>query len=382
LGEGISSLEGVVKEKVDPLRMPSLFDPSFYFGRKVFITGHTGFKGAWLCLWLHQLGAKVTGYALPPPTEPSLFELCGIGSLVHSVIADVRDANSLKERMAEAEPEIVIHMAAQPLVRDAYEMPVDTYAVNVMGTVNVLEAVRTCDSVKAVVIVTTDKCYEERDLASGFKESDPLGGVDPYSSSKACSEIVTAAYRRSFFGGGKFANHEAAIASARAGNVIGGGDWARDRLVPDFLRALDRGETVKIRSPKAIRPWQHVLEPLSGYLGLAEYLYKHGGAYAEGWNFGPSDEDARTVRWIVERLVAASPGSRWECDPGPQPHEAYFLKLDSSKARARLGWEPRWRLETALEKTIEWHTDWRRGKDMRAVSLAQITEYAPAEPTP
>jgi CDP-glucose 4,6-dehydratase len=263
-------LEGVVKEKADPLPMSPLFDPSFYFGRKVFVTGHTGFKGSWLCLWLYQLGARVTGYALDSPTEPNLFNLCGIGNLVYSVIADVRDGNSLKERMAETKPEIVIHMAAQPLVRDSYEMPVDTYAVNVMGTVNVLEAVRSCDSVKAVVIVTTDKCYENRDWALGYKENEPLGGADPYSSSKACSEIVTAAYRCSFFGGGKFAKHRAAIASARAGNVIGGGDWARDRLVPDFLRALDRGETVKIRSPKAIRPWQHVLEPLSGYLRLAE----------------------------------------------------------------------------------------------------------------
>jgi CDP-glucose 4,6-dehydratase len=361
--------------------MPEMFDTSFYSGRKVFVTGHTGFKGAWLCLWLHQLGAKVTGYALPPPTEPNLFELCGIGTLVHSVIADVRDGNSLKERISEAQPAIVIHMAAQSLVRDSYEIPVDTYAVNVMGTINILEAVRSCDSVKAVVVVTTDKCYGERNMASGFKESDPLGGADPYSSSKACSEIVTAAYRRSFFGGGKFAKHKAAIATARAGNVIGGGDWARDRLVPDFLRALDRGETVKIRSPKAIRPWQHVLEPLSGYLRLAECLCKNGSAYAEGWNFGPADEDARTVNWIVERLVASSPGAAWESDPGPQPHEAHFLKLDSSKARARLGWEPRWRLATALEKTIEWHTRWRRGKDMRAVSLAQIAEYVTLEPT-
>ena len=359
-----------------------MFDPSFYFGRKVFVTGHTGFEGSWLCLWLHRLGANVTGYALPPPTEPSLFELCGIELLVHSVVADVRDGNSLKERMAEAEPEIVIHMAAQPLVRDSYEMPVDTYAVNVMGTVNVLEAVRSCASVKAVVVVTTDKCYEERNPASGFKESDPLGGADPYSSSKACSEIVTAAYRRSFFGAEKFAKHPAAIASARAGNVIGGGDWSRDRLVPDFLRALDRGEMLRIRSPKAIRPWQHVLEPLSGYLKLAECLYTKGGAYSEGWNFGPADEDARTVSWVVERLVAASPGATWECDPGPQPHEAHYLKLDSGKAHARLGWKPRWRLETALEKTLEWRTAWRQGKEMASVSRAQIAEYAEWEPTP
>lgn len=371
-----------MKDKADSLPMSSLFDPSFYFGRKVFVTGHTGFKGSWLCLWLHHLGATVTGYALDPPTEPNLFDLCGIGSLVHSVVADVRNGDLLKERMAEASPEIVIHMAAQPLVRDSYEMPVATYAVNVMGTVNVLEAVRSCDSVRAVVIVTTDKCYENREEASGYKESDPLGGVDPYSSSKACSEIVTAAYRRSFFGEGDFAKHKAAIASARAGNVIGGGDWARGRLVPDFFRALDRREMLRIRSPQAVRPWQHVLEPLSGYLKLAECLYTEGNAYAEGWNFGPAEEDAQSVRWIVERLVAASPGATWECERGPQPHEAHFLNLDSGKARARLGWKPHWRLETALDKTLDWHADWRQGKDMRAVSLAQIDEYVTLETTP
>lgn len=373
-------MEAVVKGGGSPSPLSCLSDPYFFNGRRIFITGHTGFKGAWLSLWLHRLGAAVTGYALDPPTVPSLFDLCGNGNLVHSVIADVRDGDSLRERMAEAGPEIVIHMAAQPLVRDSYDMPVDTYAINVMGTVNVLEAVRACGSVRAVVIVTSDKCYENREGTSGFKESDPLGGTDPYSSSKACSEIVAAAYRRSFFGEGDTARHGAAVASARAGNVIGGGDWARDRLVPDFFRALDRGETLRIRSPRAVRPWQHVLEPLSGYLMLAERLYAEGCSFAEGWNFGPPDEDAKTVGWIVERLVAASPRATWMGEPGPQPHEAKHLRLDSGKAHVRLGWKPRWRLETALEKTLEWHAAWRQGKDMRSVSLAQIAEYADWEP--
>jgi CDP-glucose 4,6-dehydratase len=356
--------------------MASPFDSSFYSGRKIFVTGHTGFKGSWLCLWLHRLGADVTGYALDPPTEPNLFDLCGIGNLVRSVVADVRDGDSLKKRMAEAGPEIVIHMAAQPLVRDSYEMPVDTYAVNVMGTVNVLEAARSCGGVKAVVIVTTDKCYENREREWAYRENEPLGGYDPYSSSKACSEIVTAAYRRSFFGGGKFSTHGAAIASARAGNVIGGGDWARDRLVPDCVRSLLRGEEIRIRNPHAVRPWQHVLEPLSGYLTLAERLCREGARFGEAWNFGPGEEDARSVEWVVKRICGEwGENARYAVDAGDHPHEAHFLKLDSTKARTELGWLPRWNLETAIGKTVEWTRGYRDGGDLGRLCGEQIRDY-------
>jgi CDP-glucose 4,6-dehydratase len=347
--------------------------------KRVFVTGHTGFKGSWLCLWLYALGAKVTGYALKPPTNPSLFDLCRIHELITSINGDVRDLASLTRIMKKVSPEIVIHMAAQTIVRESYDNPVETYAVNIMGTVNLLEAVRQIPSIKAVVIVTTDKCYENREWVWGYRENEHLGGYDPYSSSKACSELVTAAYRSSFFNATRqqslTVEELPAIATARAGNVIGGGDWGKDRLIPDCIRALVAGEKLRIRSPQAIRPWQHVLEPLAGYLMLANRLYSDGAAFAEAWNFGPFDEDARPVGWIIQYISAAMPGLIWELDKGPQPHEANFLKLDSSKARSRLGWRPQWCSEKALDKFITWHEAWQRGEDMREVTLAQISTY-------
>jgi CDP-glucose 4,6-dehydratase len=345
-----------------------MFD-NFFVNKRVFVTGHTGFKGGWLCLWLHALGAKVTGYALNPPTEPSLFRLCRIDELVKSIIGDVRDPVSLQRTLREDSPEIVIHMAAQAIVRDSYRDPVETYAVNVMGTVHLLEAVRRQPGVKAVVVVTTDKCYENREWVWGYRESEPLGGHDPYSSSKACAELVTAAYRHSFFGVPQ------QVATARAGNVIGGGDWAKNRLIPDCIRALTASQTIRIRHPSAVRPWQHVLEPLAGYLMLTERLVAEGSAFAEAWNFGPSEEDARPVGWIVEHFAKTIPGFAWEKEDAIQPHEANALRLDSGKARARLGWRPRWPLETALEKTMTWYEAWQQGEDMRDVSLRQIADY-------
>lgn len=343
----------------------------FWRDKRVFLTGHTGFKGGWLSLWLQSMGAEVHGYALNPPTEPNLFTVAKVGEgMASSEIADIRDSDKLRKVMQAARPEIVFHLAAQPLVRYSYTRPVETYAVNVMGTVHLLEAVRATPSVKAIVNVTTDKCYENREWAWGYRENEAMGGHDPYSSSKGCAELVTAAYRRSYL-----EQAGIALASARAGNVIGGGDWAEDRLIPDFLRALDAGAILKIRSPKSTRPWQHVLEPLSGYLLLAERLYIDGAQFAEGWNFGPSEEDARPVSWIVERLAEMRQDVKWQCDEMPQLHEANYLKLDSSKARNRLDWRARWRLQTALQKTLEWHQAWRQAEDMRAVTLNQIMQY-------
>lgn len=343
----------------------------FWAGKRVFLTGHTGFKGSWLSLWLSDMGAAVHGFALAPATNPSLFDVAQVEDrLASHTVGDVRDATVVDRAMAAADPQIVIHMAAQPLVRYSYDHPVETYAVNVMGTVNVLEAARRLGTVGALVSVTTDKCYENREWLWGYRESDPLGGHDPYASSKACAELVTAAYRASYGQqGGPW------IGSARAGNVIGGGDWADDRILPDLFRAIDAGNPLIVRHPGAIRPWQHVLEPLSGYLALAERLFSDGAAYAEGWNFGPSDDDARPVSWILDHVGALRPELDWRIDGAQHVHEAHFLKLDSSKARERLGWRPAWPLEVALEQTIAWHSAWRAGKDMRQTSLDQIAAY-------
>lgn len=347
---------------------------SFFRNKKIFITGHTGFKGSWLCLWLHQLGSQVTGYALNPPTNPSLYELCDISNIVKSIIADIRDRESLIKAMLDAKPEIVIHMSAQPLVRYSYINPVETYEVNVLGTVNLFEAVRKCPSVKAVINVTTDKCYENRQWYWGYRENEPLGGYDPYSSSKACSELVTTAYRNSFFNQSNIVY----VASARAGNVIGGGDWATDRLIPDCIRAVLKGEKILIRNPHAIRPWQHVLEPLSGYLMLAQRLYENGAEYAEAWNFGPNDDDAQPVEWLVRRFCDkwGNNASYTIVDSSTHPHEAQYLKLDCSKAKARLGYKPRWSLDRAIDSIIEWLMAYVDKKDLRQVTLRQIEEYS------
>jgi CDP-glucose 4,6-dehydratase len=351
-------------------------DNQFWRGKKVFLTGHTGFKGSWLSLWLDLLGAEVTGYALDPPTDPSLYELAGIDGIVTSVIADVRDLERLKSVMVAAAPEIVIHMAAQPLVRDSYKLPVETYSTNVMGTVHLLEAVRACPSVRAVINVTTDKVYENREWVWGYRENEPFGGYDPYSNSKGCSELVTAAYRSSYFNPADYQRHGVAVASARAGNVIGGGDWAVDRLIPDCIRALLAGEQILIRNPHAIRPWQHVLEPLSGYLLLARRLYEEGAPCAEGWNFGPREGDARPVEQVVAMLCRIwGENASFRVDGGEHPHEAHYLKLDCSKARAELCWEPRWNLDQAVDAVVVWTRAFRERKNLGDVCRRQIAAY-------
>jgi CDP-glucose 4,6-dehydratase len=368
---------GNIREGVpDPLPK-STMDTAFWKGKKVFITGHTGFKGSWLCIWLDMLGAKVFGYALSPPTVPSLFELARVSQAVQSVIADVRDLLSLQDALALFEPEIVIHMAAQPIVRDSYKRPVETYEVNVMGTIHVLESVRNSTGIRAVINVTTDKCYENREQDWSYREDGPMGGYDPYSNSKACSELVTSAYRSSFFNPKEYDTHGVALASARAGNVIGGGDWAVDRLVPDCIRALLKGEKVRIRNPHAVRPWQYVLEPLSGYLELAQRLCEDGIRYAEAWNFGPPEDDAKPVEWLVQRLCQKWGGNAgYTVDHGEHPHEAQYLKLNCAKAAARLGWQPRWTLEQAIDRVIEWTEVYRKEGDIRAICARQVEEYS------
>lgn len=344
---------------------------AFWRDKRVLITGHTGFKGSWLSLWLQSMGAELQGIALAAPTSPALFDVAHVEQGMDHQIADIRDYDKIRKLVARFKPEILIHMAAQPLVLLSYQQPIETYSTNVMGTVHVLEAARHARSVRAIVNITTDKCYDNKEWAWGYREDEPIGGYDPYSNSKGCAELVSSAYRKSFLKA-----EGIAMATARAGNVIGGGDWAQGRLVPDILRALEKQEPVQIRNPHAIRPWQHVLEPLSGYLLLAERLYQQGQTDAEAWNFGPRDDDAQPVRWIVERLCESwGEGASWAQQNGEHPHEASYLKLDISKVRHRLHWAPRWSLPTALTHITDWHKAWLSGADMRAYSLQQINLY-------
>lgn len=365
---GKGALEDVVN--------PSSNDRSLWHGKRVFLTGHTGFKGGWLALWLASRGAVVRGYSLDPCTSPSLFEAVRLSSLVEDLRGDIRDGERLNRALGEFAPEVIFHMAAQPLVRYSYEDPIGTFETNVIGTARVLDAVRRTPSVRAVVSVTTDKCYDNKEWLWGYRETDPLGGYDPYSSSKACAEIVSAAYRQSYFPVDKLPEHGCALATARAGNVIGGGDWSSDRLIPDLVRGFVEGKPALIRRPAAIRPWQHVLEPLHGYLLLAEKLLTGQPRFATAFNFGPSDDDAQSVGWIVEKMVGFwGDGATWILDPEPGVHEAGYLKLDASRARAELGWRPKLRLETALAWLVDWYKTHAAGADMRQFTLNQIAAY-------
>ena len=350
---------------------------SFWRGRKVFLTGHTGFKGGWLSLWLQSLGAELTGFSLEPATNPSLFKVANVEHGMTSLIGDIRDGESVLRAMKHARPDVVIHMAAQPLVRYSYDHPVETYSTNVMGTVHLLEAVRAVDTVRSVLVVTSDKCYENKEWLWGYREDEPMGGYDPYSNSKGCSELVVAAYRSSFFNPATYETHGVALASARAGNVIGGGDWAANRLVPDILRSLEAGQPVEIRNPNAVRPWQHVLEPLVGYLILAEKLHEKGAELSEGWNFGPNEDDAKPVGWIVDKITEQwGNGASWVLDGQEHPHEAHYLKLDCSKAKSRIGWHPRLNIEQAIQNIIVWHRAYLSGEDMRELTLNQINSFS------
>jgi len=347
-----------------------MIDQEFWVGKRVFLTGHTGFKGSWLSLWLDHLGCSVKGYALNPPTSPSLFDVAKVDTLIDSQVGDIRDQKLLNNSMVSFNPDILIHMAAQSLVRRSYDEPIETYEVNVIGTAKVLEAARNCPNLKAIINITTDKCYENLGFDKSYHETDPMGGFDPYSSSKGCAELVAASYRSSFLN-----DLGIGVASARAGNVIGGGDWAKDRLIPDILKSFELDKAVIVRNPNATRPWQHVLEPLSGYLLLAQKLYDDHKTYSEGWNFGPNENDIRPVNWILDKMIPYWPNAHWKLDEDSNPHEANFLKLNISKARTKLDWRPIWELDRALEKIINWHKAWKNNEDIQLLCLAEIKEY-------
>ena len=390
-GEGLLQPESTGSDREPSASHASFWRASFWRGKRVLVTGHTGFKGSWLCLWLQKLEAKVIGYGLEPPTHPSLFQVARVGDGMTSVIGDVRDLDHLQAAMAKHDPQVVIHMAAQPLVRRSYHDPVETYSTNIMGTVHVLEAVRRLEqhggSTRAVVCITSDKCYENKEWLWGYREDDPMGGHDPYSSSKGCAELIISAYRSSFFSQTALGprtvsgpHHPVAIASTRAGNVIGGGDWAQDRLIPDLMNAIMQGQPVDIRSPHAVRPWLHVLDPLNGYLLLAEQLWTTGLEFAQAWNFGPPAEEAKSVQWIVEHLIRFWGGdARWELDLARHPHESRTLKLDCAKARELLGWRPKLDLLTALEWIVEWYQGYVNKLDLRALTEKQIARFEQIE---
>lgn len=378
MGKRERSLEDLelVMPSIKPLQRAPILT-SFWRGKKVLLTGHTGFKGGWLALWLASMGARVTGYALAPSTTPNFLETSKVSAILErSYIADVRDLVALQRAMDVVKPEIVIHMAAQPLVRYSYTHPVETYSTNVMGTVHLLESVRALDCVRAVVIVTTDKCYENKEWAWGYRENEPMGGYDPYSNSKGCAELVTSAYRQSYFPSERYFEHGVAIASARAGNVIGGGDWSLDRLIPDAIRAFEANKAIVIRNPLATRPWQHVLEPLSGYLVLAQALFNEGAKFNGGWNFGPSADDVQPVSAVIDLFIKYwDTQCKWEQDQSDQPHEANSLSLDCSKARQQLNWTPRWGLSQAIENVTDWYRASRTHSNMDEISLNQIRSF-------
>lgn len=353
-----------------------VIEDNFWKEKTVLITGHTGFKGSWLSLWLQSKGATVIGYSLPPPTEPSLFKIAHIAEKMESIEGDVRDLDHLSSTVSKYRPEIIVHLAAQPIVRISYQNPIETYSTNVMGTVNVHEAVRLNDSVRVLLVITSDKCYENKEWLWGYREQDRLGGRDPYSSSKGCAELVVSAYRESFFSGVKDQDRKISVASTRAGNVIGGGDWAQDRLVPDLVRGFINNEPITIRYPNATRPWQHVLVPLSGYIELVECLWREGSKFEGAWNFGPREEDARPVWWIADYLINKwGQNARWIKEQNQVAHEDTLLKLDCSKARTQLKWKPKLEIETTLDWIVEWYKAYVEGKDMYTQTLDQIAGY-------